>query len=1233
MGRSKGAVAALGLVLAGWPLTAVGQTVITPDVAAGRALGTTVTASGATYAIDGGTRAGANLFHSFSRFDLGAGDTAAWVRAGGDAGQIRNVVSRVTGGQASTIAGVIDSTALPNAAFYFVNPAGIVFGAGARVNVPSAAHFSTASDLRFADGARFAIAAPDGSTLSVAAPEAWGFVGGQGDITVTGAADNFAPTTRLSFAASNIAISNSTLFAGGLDLVAVGGGTNSVAFANPLAGTYTGTIQVRDGALVSAGMNTSLGAFRFAAGLVALESGRVSSDSAGLATGSDILVRADRIRLGRDSFLITSARGAGAGGRVDLAARDIVVDGTGSTTFTAGVASSGTGSGDAGEVRLTGDNILLRGGAFIGTSVGGSADAGDVLVTARNLVVDNAIINSAGLPGSTGLGADIRLRADTFDLGAAIVTTQSFGTGRSGDVVIQGGSLLVSGGSFGSTPGGVADSGNLVIDLTGSFEAEGGVFGVSTFNPEGSVAAGTISIKSSSLFMRGSTFLTQTSSQGAPGRVLIETGDVIFDEVFYSGDAKDGVGALPGLFRLRATGDIFMRDVFFTSNANGLADGGVIEIAGRNVEMINALILTESIGLAQGAAGKVTLQASGDAYLTNTQISSSTSADGNAGDVRAEARSLTLDFSSALRSDAQSGSTGQAGAVSVSARTLVVQDGSVISSESQLGAIGDAGEVSIDVGSLRLANAGSISSTTTSQGAGGTVNIRANDILLAGEGQGFTAILSETFGEGRGGNVNIQAGKLTLDNGALISTVSRFDADAGGITLDLGELAVLNGSVIATVSFGAGRSGDVDISADKVDIRSDERFAPSSITSAGVRGGGGNIRLDIGRSLLVEFGQISSDTTNDGKAGDITLNAGAITLRNFGSISSSTQGFGDAGSIAIQAKTVTLEDGTTIISAATPLSEGGNAGSVALTADDIVVGDGASISTSTLSAGDAGLVAIRAKSLRLDGGFISSAAEIGSTGRARDIQIVADNVAVLNRGSIDTLSANPNIAGRIDIQAGRLLVDGLGSSISSENIAGDPRFTRPGPGGAAGAIRIAADNVTIANGGRVTTNSFGGAAGDINVSIRRPGLFILEGREDVGVIQTSSGPGTGGRITISNPLAIISNGGLIQALGQQRGANVQIQSRYFINSTDRLNDVDVAGEIQIQTGLYDVSSGVVSRELSVLDASKVLRGQCPATRASGAVSQLITRPVGPYAREPASDPLVMPPATTPGACP
>jgi len=54
---------------------------------------------------DLGTRRGDNLFHSFERFGIAPGQTATFTGPG----DIRNVISRVTGGEVSAIDGTLAS--------------------------------------------------------------------------------------------------------------------------------------------------------------------------------------------------------------------------------------------------------------------------------------------------------------------------------------------------------------------------------------------------------------------------------------------------------------------------------------------------------------------------------------------------------------------------------------------------------------------------------------------------------------------------------------------------------------------------------------------------------------------------------------------------------------------------------------------------------------------------------------------------------------------------------------------------------------------------------------------------------------------------------------------------------------------------------------------------------------------------------------------------------------------
>src|SRR3954447_4635280 len=110
---------------------------------------------------DLGTRSGANLFHSFEKFGIATGQTATFTGPG----TVRNVISRVTGGEISNIDGTLRST-VGQADLYFLNPAGVIFGPNARLDVPGSLHVSTAHELRFADGVSFSALDKIGSGLT-----------------------------------------------------------------------------------------------------------------------------------------------------------------------------------------------------------------------------------------------------------------------------------------------------------------------------------------------------------------------------------------------------------------------------------------------------------------------------------------------------------------------------------------------------------------------------------------------------------------------------------------------------------------------------------------------------------------------------------------------------------------------------------------------------------------------------------------------------------------------------------------------------------------------------------------------------------------------------------------------------------------------------------------------------------------------------------------------------------
>ncbi|MGK7947800.1 MAG: CHAT domain-containing protein [Xenococcaceae cyanobacterium] len=138
-----------------------------PIVAANDGTGSVVTAqtgNEVVYNITGGTTSGdeENLFHSFTRFDLPESDQTANFVVNNS---LNNILARVTSGDASDIRGTIQVTGgTPN--LFLINPAGIIFGSTAQLNVPAAFTATTGNGVGFGDNWFSASGAYDASVLN-----------------------------------------------------------------------------------------------------------------------------------------------------------------------------------------------------------------------------------------------------------------------------------------------------------------------------------------------------------------------------------------------------------------------------------------------------------------------------------------------------------------------------------------------------------------------------------------------------------------------------------------------------------------------------------------------------------------------------------------------------------------------------------------------------------------------------------------------------------------------------------------------------------------------------------------------------------------------------------------------------------------------------------------------------------------------------------------------------------
>lgn len=191
--------------------------------------GTSINSSGNQFNITGGQLSadGVNLFHSFTRFNVDYGQVANFVSNP----SIQNILTRINGGNVSYINGIIQLTG-GNSNLFLMNPAGIVFGNGASLNVPRDFTATTATSIGFSNG-WFNSTGTNNYSALVGTPNSFYFALSQpapivnlGNLTTT-------PKNNLNLLAGTV-LSTGTLNAPeGNIIIATVGGQNTLKISQP----------------------------------------------------------------------------------------------------------------------------------------------------------------------------------------------------------------------------------------------------------------------------------------------------------------------------------------------------------------------------------------------------------------------------------------------------------------------------------------------------------------------------------------------------------------------------------------------------------------------------------------------------------------------------------------------------------------------------------------------------------------------------------------------------------------------------------------------------------------------------------------------------------------------------------------------------------------------------------------------------------------------------------------
>ncbi|HBA89497.1 MAG TPA: hypothetical protein DCZ75_16375 [Geobacter sp.] len=799
--------------------------------------------SGPDYAIlpDHGKQAGTNLFHSFSTFNVGTGETATFTSPP----EVTSIISRVTGGTPSSIDGAIrsylsDGATYSSANLYLLNPSGVMFGPNASLDIGGSFHVSTADYLKLSDGSQFFANTSSTSVLTAADPAAFGFLGSNpSGISLDRTTLAVPPGQTLSFIGGDIAaVGDPAAFT---YYAAQGGTINIVSVASP-GEVALGAHDLGTGSFARLGsINLTEGVNLYVDGL------DNTVDPAG-----NVFIRGGKILIGGGGIYASG----NPGGTVDIAGESLTMDAALFYADTNGVTDH---PGTAYRIDVLQDFLMINGSAVESSSYG-SGRAGDIRIRAG---------------GGTLLGNDEPGTGPFAEYGYyGDIASTSNAAGAGGDLYITTGDLLVQNGFFINTA--AKDQGN----------------------------AGNVTVRADTVrCLNQGNIGSNAISSGSGGIVDVAARDILLsghdsaavvNSTQYTGiGAQSDLDSNGGTIKVAATGSLQILDgakidtILFGNGAAANIEVSAKDLVISGFTMLDGQPVMSSIdarlfgNLAAGTGGSIsvstdTLRIGNGGSIRTAQFFDAT---GNSGNIVVNANSIDLASRGQIYADSFRGA-GNSGDISINSGSLTITGSKYeprpepldfdFTGLSTTTNSGTGGNITVNLtGDLRLAAAGGIKADTQGSGLGGTVSLTANRIVL----NDGSIVNASSTGTGNAGNIDLTGRDSVLLNHAAITTEANADADGGNIAIASPFMVKLIDSKI-TSSVGGGpetTGGNISI---------DPRFVvlkESQVVANAFAGTGGNISI-VADTFLADPASRVDASSQLGISGTVDIQAPVTSI-------------------------------------------------------------------------------------------------------------------------------------------------------------------------------------------------------------------------------------------------------------------------------------------------------------------------------------------------------------------